>query len=219
VFAVLSPLILIASISCGAKSRNADSKVSQKSEWPSTPVYVDEPTYNIWGWDGKTRIGSWSSKSYKLQYDNYSIIHSPGKCDKDINCIHLHIGCNFKNPGPGTIFAGNIVIERHPEHPKTPLPLIAPSYSSNVTVWLNELEFNAELIRSSLLSSLIYGGAYYWTVEMSRELFDTIKKPAEQLTFRIKTDDDKLKAVAIFQFHLSKTYKHVKFMTDYCPRP
>lgn len=214
-FTILLLSISVFFTSCGAESKNT----GKKDWWPSTPVYVNEPPYNIWGWEGKTRIGSWLSKSYKLQYDDYRIIQSPEKCDEGMNCIHLHIGCNFNHPNPGAKFTGYIMIERHPEHPKTPLPGIVPSYDSNATVWLNEVEFNAKLNRSSLVPAAIYGMGYHWTVGMNRELFDAIKKPVEQLTFRIKTDDDKIKAAAVFKFHLSKTYKHVKFMTEHCPRP
>ena len=215
-FTILSLLISVFFISCGAESKNtADSKTKRNL---GKSVYVNESTYNIWGWENETRIGSWLSKSYKLQYDDYRIIQSPETCEKNMNCIHLHIGCNF-NHSDSKQFGGYIVIERHPDHPKTPLPFIVPSYSSKATVWLNEVQFDAKLNRSSLVPAFIYGMIYSWTVELKRELFDVIKNPVEQLTFRIKTDDDKVKAAAVFQFDLSKTYKHVKFMTDHCPRP
>ena len=213
-FTIFSLIISILFISCGAESKNT----SNKDWWPSTPVYVNESTYNIWGWEKETRIGSWLSKSYKLQYDDYRIIRSPETCEER-NCIHLHIGCNFNSSHTGKQFGGYIMIERHPDHPKTPLPFIVPSYSSKATVWLNEVPFNAKLNRSSLVPAFFYGMGYQWTVELDRELFDAIKTPVEQLTFQIKTDDDKIKAAAVFQFHLPKTYKHVKFMTDHCPRP
>ena len=217
IFTILLLSISVFFISCGAESKNTgDSKIKRDL---GNSVYVNEPPYNIWGWEKETRVGSWLSKSYKLQYDDYKTIQSPETCEEGMNCIHLHIGCNFNSSHTGKQFGGYIMIERHPDHPKTPLPFIVPSYSSKATVWLNGVQFDAELNRSSLVPAFIYGMGYHWTVEMSRELFDAIKTPVEQLTFQIKTDDDKIKAAAVFQFHLSKTYKHVKFMTDNCPRP
>ena len=224
-FSSFTMLLLSLSVffcSYGVESKNSSSKAQKKTSRPaSTSVGLNEPPYNIWGWEGENRVGYWISESYKVQYHNYRIIQSPERCEiGNGNCIHLHIGCNFDPLHPDKkSFRGYIVIERHPEHPKTPLPFLVPSYDSNATVWLNEVQFDAKLERSSLAPAIIYGMRYDWTVNLHRELFDIIKNPVEQLTFRIKTKDEKVKAAAVFKFHLSKTYKHIKFMTNHCPRP
>ena len=179
----------------------------------SFPVYASKYSH-VWG--EETRSGIWQPKSYELHHGGFKSIKHPEKCERR-SCITLHISCTYADYSnmKEKKFSANVLIERHPDHPKQPNPFKVPSYSAKTSIWLNDQKFQTSLERSSLFYSFLYGPAYFWTVSFDKELFDQI--PVRELKFRMESEDQLLKIKAVFD--LSKERGVFQYMKSICSRP